>query len=198
MSKQPKILVQCQRTVHMYAELWHASGCVLDAGLAHPQGSSWQFLSSAVLAAFTFEAYLNHVGPTVIASWTELERLSPWAKFHLLCEVLKVQFPKGSGERPLQTIFKLLDFRNKMAHGRSQDLVSKPRVEYADKYSESKLGFKPLTDWEKLIENEHFATLARADVKIVCEKLHAARPEPKEPIFTFGMGVHSATLQPES
>lgn len=34
----------------------------------------------------------------------------------------------------------------------------------------------------------------REDVKKVLEILHAARPEPKEGLFTFGIGMHSATL----
>lgn len=90
-----KALVTKERTVYMYSELWHASSCVLEAGLCNPRGSSWQFLSSIVLTAFTFEAYLNHVGPQVIACWESLERLPPQAKFELLCESLGVQFPEG-------------------------------------------------------------------------------------------------------
>ena len=67
-------------------------------------------MSSVVLTAFAFEAYLNHVGPTVITSWTELERHPPWKKFELLCEALKVRFPHGFSRRPLQTIATLLVF----------------------------------------------------------------------------------------
>src|SRR4029453_16688882 len=94
----------------------------VEAGVLNQRGSSWQFLSSAVLTAFTFEAYLNHVGPQVIACWASLERLPPQAKFELLCETLKVEFPEGRGKRPLQTIDRLFEFRNNMAHGRSETL----------------------------------------------------------------------------
>lgn len=196
MAKPHKVIVTKERTVHTYSELWHASHCVLEVGIREPRGSSWQFLSSAVLTAFAFEAYLNHVGPTVIVCWPELERLPPWAKFELLCETLKVCFPDGLGERPLQTIVKLLDFRNTMAHGRSDDLKPKSELRDANEKLDAYLGERPLVDWERLIQTAKFAQRAREDVKVALEKLHAARPEPKEGLFTFGLGTHSATLAP--
>ncbi|MFQ5927150.1 MAG: hypothetical protein ACE5MH_06920 [Terriglobia bacterium] len=182
----------------MYAELWHASSCVLEAGLCNPRGSSWQFLSSIVLAAFTFEAYLNHVGPQVIACWESLERLPPLAKFALLCESLKVQFPEGKGKRPLQTIAKLLEFRNTMAHGQSETLKPKPTKRDINDSLDSYLGQRPLTEWEQVIHDDTFAKRAREDVETVLNRLHNARPDPKEALFTFGPGVHGATIIEES
>ncbi len=193
-----KAVVTKERTVHTYAELWHASGCVLDAGLKEPRGSSWQFLSSVVLTAFAFEAYLNHVGPRTIACWSQLERLPPWAKFELLCETLGVRFPKGTDARPLQTITKLLAFRNTMAHGRSTEIKPKPERRDVDDTLDKYLGERPLADWERLIQTNVFAKRARADVEAVLKTVHAARKDPKEGLFMFGLGVHSATLESES
>src|SRR5579872_224505 len=110
MARPRKAVVTKKRTVIMYSELWHASSCVLEVGRKEARGASWQFLSSAVLTAFAFEAYLNHVGPTIVETWVGLERLSPLAKFDLLCELLKVRFEKG--KRPRQTIEELFEFRN--------------------------------------------------------------------------------------
>jgi hypothetical protein len=197
-SKPRKALVTKERTVHMYAELWHASSCVLEAGVLNQRCSSWQFLSSAVLTAFTFEAYLNHVGPQVIACWASLERLPPQAKFELLCETLKVEFPEGRGKRPLQTIDRLFEFRNNMAHGRSETLKPKPIIRDVNDSLDSYLGQRPLTAWEQLIQDNVFAKRAREDVEAVLNRLHNARPEPKEALFTFGLGVHGATLIEES
>lgn len=194
MPRPSKAIVTKERTLHTYSELWHASRCVLEAGLREPRGSSWQFLSSAVLTAFTFEAYLNHVGPTIIKCWPKLERLPPWGKFELLCETLKVAFPTGSEKRPLQTIVKLLDFRNTMAHGRSAEIKPKPELRDANEKLDSYLGERPLANWERLIQTAEFAQRARDDLKLVLEQLHAARPEPKEGLFTFGIGIHSATM----
>ena len=85
MRKSLKALVEKKRPVIAYSELWHASGCVLEAGLSEARGSTWQFLSSALLTAFSFEAYLNLVGPQAFSCWENLERLPPLAKFDLLC-----------------------------------------------------------------------------------------------------------------
>jgi hypothetical protein len=193
MPKPRKALVSKQRTIHMYSELWHASRCVLDAGRKEPRGSSWQFLSSAVLTAFAFESYLNHVGPSVISCFSQLERLSPWAKFELICEILNVKFADGTGKRPLQTIVKLLDFRNTIAHGRSEEIKLKDQTRDINDKLDNYLGQIPLADWERLIQTDTFARKAREDVEVVLKKMHNARPEPKEGLFTFGIGAHGAT-----
>ena len=195
--KLQKVLVTKKRTVHAYSELWYASDCVLKAGMKEPRDSSCQFLSSAVLTAFAFEAYLNHVGPSVISCWKKLERLSPQSKFELLCETLSVKFPDGPGIRPLQTISELLQFRNTLAHGRSEEITPKPELRDLNSKLDDYLGQRLLTDWEGLIQTDVFAKRAREDVLAVLEKLHNARPKPKEGLFTFGNGVHSASLVSE-
>lgn len=196
MPKPPQAVVTKERHLYTYAELWKASESVLEHGINEPCGSSWQFLSSAVLTAFAFEAYLNHVGPTLISCWAELERLPPWAKFELICENLGVVFPEGPGKRPLQTVVKLLEFRNAIAHGRSQHLKPKPELRDLDERLNDYLGERPVANWERLIRNSDFAQRARQDVKAALEKIHAARPSTKELLFTFGLGVYSAVPAP--
>ena len=75
MTKPKKALVTKERTIYMYSHMWLASDCVLNLGLTEQRGSTWQFLSSTLLTAFAFEAYLNHVGPTVFDRWEQHERL---------------------------------------------------------------------------------------------------------------------------
>ena len=192
MAKPRKVIVTKERTVHTYSELWHASNCVLAAGVENPQGSVWQFLSSVVLTAFALEAYLNHVGAATFTCWEQLDRLPPWSKLELLCEELGVQFLEGQGARPLQTIAKLLNFRNTIAHGRSSEMKAKPVTRTTANYH-SALNENLLTDWEQLVQTDEFAKRAREDVTAVLEKLHAARRDEKEHLFTFGMGLHGAT-----
>jgi hypothetical protein len=194
MPKRRKVVVKKERTVHTYAELWHASRCVLEAGIKQPRASSWQFLSSAVLTAFAFEAYLNHVGPRTIKCWSQLDRLPPWSKFELLCEMLGVQFPGGPGARPLQTVEKLLTFRNTIAHGRSLEINVTSEIHNVDDRLDAQLGIRPLTDWEELIQTSNFAKRAREDVQAVLERLHEERKDKKEALFSFGIGSHGATL----
>jgi hypothetical protein len=195
MNKSRKVVVKKERTVHTYSELWQASHCVLKTGIEEPKGSSWQFLSSVVLTAFTFEAYLNHIGSHTIECWEQLERLPPWSKFELLCETLDVSFPEGKGARPLQTVAKLLVFRNTIAHGRTIEIKGKPEICDADDRLDGYLGKRLQTDWEKLIQTKDFAQLVHEDVQVVLTRLHAARKDDKEYLFRSGLHLGSATLQ---
>ena len=196
-TKSRKVKVVKERQVHTYAELWHASDCVLKAGIANPVGSSWQFLSSIILTAFAFEAYMNHVGSQIFSCWEGLERLAPIAKFELISESLKVEFTEGKNKRPLNTIGMLFAFRKEIAHGRSQNLKPDPILRDVNENLDSYLGQRPLTFWEQQIKDNEFAKLAREDVQTVLQKLNDARPEPKEHLFMLGSSFHSASLVEE-
>jgi hypothetical protein len=195
MSRPSKARVTKKRTIHMYAELWHASSKVLQTGQREPIASAWQFLSSALLTAFAFEAYLNHAGPQIIACWEALERLAPLSKFDLICELMQVEFKKG--ERPRQTLDELFEFRNTMAHGRSDVLTPKDVARDINNRLDDHLGKRPLADWERRIQSDIFAVRARIDVEQILKGLHAARPEPKEHLFSFGMGEAGASVSAE-
>lgn len=197
MNKPPaKVIVTKQRTLHTYAELWHASDCLLEAGVKNEEGSSWQFLSSLILTAFTFEAYLNHAGAATFECWSNIDQLPPRSKLQLLCEELGVKFPEGYAAQPLQTIDSLFKFRNTLAHGRSIELQSKPLLRTTENYHAA-YREELLADWESLIRDKEFAVRAREDVRAVLELIHAARRDAKEHLFTFGLGLHGATLVQE-
>jgi hypothetical protein len=193
MSKPRKVIVSRSRKVHTYAELWNASHWLLKSGIQNEEGSAWQFLSSAITTAFAFEAYLNHVGAASFNCWSALDRIPILSKFDLLCEKLAVHFPKGPGAGPLQTITKLFAFRNTLAHGRSQEIRAKPMVRTTENYKGA-LRERLLTDWERLVRTETFAAMARRDVELVMRKLHDARPQPKEPLFSLGIGHSGVSL----
>lgn len=85
-----------------------------------------------------------------------------------------------------------------MAHGRSETLKPKPIKRDINDSLDSYLGQRPLTAWEQVIQENSFAKCARDDVEAVLKRLHNARPDPKEALFTFGLGVHGATIIEES
>ena len=194
MTKRPKIVVTKERTIHTYAELWHASSCLIAKVEEHPPGSAWQYLSSIVLTAFSFEAYLNHVGSSEIACWEGLERLSPLSKMQLLAEFLKVQVPGTSGTRPLQTLGKLLAFRNTIAHGKSGELKYGPVAHAIENY-EQEYHAPLLADWEQLIQSSDFALRVRYDVEQIMRAIQNGRGPGAENLFTTGLGHSSASLQ---
>lgn len=193
MEKPLRVEVRKKRKIHTYSELWHASDCVLQAGLNNPKGAAWQFLSSALLTAFTFEAYLNHVGDAIYPNWEDYEPMRPLEKLQLLCEKLGVVLSKSPGARPLQTVAKLMAFRNTMAHGKTSELNFTSVKRNAKNYH-SIYGAELLADWEKMIQTSDFALRVREDVDEVIAQIHEARGDDKEPLFSFGLGHNSATL----
>ena len=192
----PSATISKERPVHTYAELWHASNCVLEVGLKEPEGSTWQFLSSAVLTAFTFEAYLNHIGPATLERWEEIERFSVWSKLTHIRKALKVAFPGGKGARPLKTVAQLFEFRNSLAHARSVTLREQRISSAPDGLSSihTALREQPRTEWETLVYTSEFAQRAREDVEVVIRKLHAARTDTDDILFNSGIGMFAATL----
>ena len=178
MSESLRAMISKKRTIHTYSEL----------------GAAWQFLSSLVLTAFTFEAYLNHVGAGLFADWEAKDRLPVMCKFDLLCTTLNVAFTEGKGQRPLQTVHKLMRFRNTVAHGRTVDIVAPDKAHRVDDNLNDRIAERVFTDWEEAVQTVDFATRAREDVEATLTRLHEARPDPKEGLFAFGMGLYTAKV----
>jgi hypothetical protein len=163
------IVVEKERLVRIDAELWRTSECLLNAGQERERGCTHQFRASLIFTAFAFEAYLNHIGPGVFASWPEIERkLSPHEKLSLLCEQLAVTVDWSS--RPWQSIKALMGYRNTVAHGRGEQLKESYK-ENAEHYHRRFYEI-PLTDWEEYGSKEN-AERAREDVLKVTELIQA-------------------------
>jgi hypothetical protein len=188
-----KALLTRERTLHTHAELWHASKCVLEAGQKRKQGCVWQFLSSVMLTAFAFEAYLNHLGPKVIATWDELDRLAPLSKLDVLAELLSVALPP-KGARPLSTMIELFKFRNQVAHGKTIRLKPREDIVDADEVDELTALMFPQSFWEALIQDDAFAVRVREDAQTILKQLHEKSPEPRGLLFGHGFGFGSATV----
>ncbi len=144
--KPQKAQVSKKKAVHTYAELWHGSRVLLERAQAEPKGSKWLWMGSLIFTAFSFETYLNHIGPKVFASWkVALEKaLSPEGKLDVICEKLGVDLPNP----PRQTVCKLIKFRNNVAHGKTV-YIEKESVPDVDQYLEEFLCKRPLAIWEK-------------------------------------------------
>ena len=80
-----------------------------------------QIAKRSVFHAFTFEAYLNHVGPQEIESWKEIERkISYREKLSVLSK--RLDFKCEPGRRPFQTIWTPFDLRDNLAHGKTIEI----------------------------------------------------------------------------
>lgn len=75
-------------------------------------------MTAILMSALSVEALCNAIGYRLIEGWDDYEQSKPWVKLRVLCKELKIPFDKGS--EPWQSLKDLLDFRNKVAHGKPQ------------------------------------------------------------------------------
>ncbi len=106
-----------------YAAIFHTAWHLLDMAERHELGRLLNLQAATVFFAFTFEAYLNHVGVEELPFWDEIDRISYRKKLTVLSKYLG--FTKDVSKRPLQTILQLFKFRDALAHGRTQNLTIK-------------------------------------------------------------------------
>ena len=106
--------VKRSRIVRTFAELSHANRILLENAEQERDGWSDECLTTIVIAAFKFEAYLNHVGKALFpSSWQKMERLSHAHKRKAICTHLGIA--ETSGTRPWHTVSDLFTFRNSVA-----------------------------------------------------------------------------------
>lgn len=194
MNRPRKAKVSKKRTVHTYAELWHGSRILLERAQAEQKGSKWLWMASLFLTAFSFEAYLNHVGPKTLECWDVLEVLSPEGKLDIICESLGIIFSKD--RRPYQTIHELIKFRNNLAHGKTVTVEENTNRDIDD-YLDEFIGIHHLAIWEEYCTEKN-ATKAREDIEKVLRLIHDKVAPENDPLFSFGISVHSASLLQES
>ena len=106
-----------------YAHLWKVSEFMLDRAADTPLGSNLHRVAAMGFAAFTFEAFLNHIGEHVVGTreWTIIERkLSPEQKVAILGGRTKLAVTWSA--KPWTDVRRLLRMRNEIAHGRNVEL----------------------------------------------------------------------------
>jgi hypothetical protein len=102
--------------------------------------------------------------------WQYLERLRPKDKINLLADRLEVSIDYGV--RPWQVLKQLFGFRNDIAHGKPEKLMSE-EVDVLDRDLENSVNVFLRTEWEKFCTKEN-AERSRLDVKAIIETLHNA------------------------
>ena len=162
-----KLDIWKSRQVDTYSEMYAVAYRFFSQ--ANPKPDAWFYpcLASLTFFAFTFEAYLNHLGSTLFKSWDDLEQLSPMKKLNVIAERLEltVQF----GEKPFQIIKQLFSFRNKIAHGKSELVEDGLTVPMAD--PGDALHTIPMTSWEEFCTLQT-ATLVKRNVETSITLLH--------------------------
>lgn len=190
MTKKKKVLVEKERNVTTYADMWHTSFCLLEKGQEEARGSFHQIMASLVFTAFTLEAYLNHIGAKLFSCWVDLERLSPREKMNIITEHLKVNVDYG--KRPWQVMKELFQFRNDIAHGKSKKERFRSIVPL-EKHDDFAPPWFVQTRWEKFCTEKN-TIRARGDVEQIVHVLHDAAGFEDDYPFISGFQSGSATV----
>lgn len=151
------------------------------------KGSYYTTMSSLLLTAFMFEAYLNHLGSKYIKFWDEIESIKVMEKYSVLCKELGI-VPDFS-QRPCQTLKALFKFRNSIAHGKSKILKETKAVSSQD----DPHTHAPKTEWEEYCELNN-AKRAKEDISEVIKELHKKAGLGDHP-FIHGMTISSVSLK---
>ena len=190
MSKS-KVKVVKTRQVNTYNELWRVSYWTMHRAEEEHEGSFFQIMASLIFTAFTLEAYLNHVGKSIFECWDDLERLSPSAKINVIAEQLKVK--KDDSKRPFQTVKRLFDFRNDVAHGKTILLKTEEQISVANASIENYIHKMLEPEWEEYSTLDN-AKRARADVEEIIEIFHKSANIKGDTLFLGGMVSTQTTL----
>lgn len=178
-----------EREFVTYAEHWHSSRTFLQLGIENPKGSYHQFLGSIVFAAFTLEAFLNHIGETIFESWEELERLPPKAKLKVICEKLRIKPDFAS--MPWQIVPEIFGIRDKVAHGKNEILRDEQLLS-VDDYDE-KMGEILRARWQEYATREN-AERVREHLEKLCRNIWAETDFDEHALFRSGMQSGTATF----
>jgi len=122
-----KAVVSRERDQNMFAELSAAHRVLLENAQEQRDGYFYEFLSCLILAAFKFEAFLNHIGPRLLPYWEQMERLPHKNKLVIITTHLKITPDVGC--RPYQTLSDLFKARDAVAHGKPMSLIHDRVVE---------------------------------------------------------------------
>lgn len=178
-----------EREVRTYADLNHAANVLIKKSEESEKGSFYTVMSSLILTAFTFEAYLNHLGEATFDFWEEIEFTKILNKHSILCKQLNIS-PDFS-RRPYQTLKALFKFRNTIAHGKSKIMTSSKEVS-ADS-DPFELGKDIKTEWEEYCTLEN-AKKAKEDIEEIIIELNDEAGLGKHP-FIHGMTIGSLSIK---
>jgi hypothetical protein len=130
--------------IRTFVFLHGAALAALEQARSNPAYRVETCLHALVAAAFSVEAYLNHLGPKLFRFWSRLERLSPLDKLAVILSELK--YEADFGARPFQSVQLAFRARNLAAHAKTHTLRFSVRL------PRDKEGFpiRPQTELERL------------------------------------------------
>jgi hypothetical protein len=177
--RSKKVPYAGRKTIFTHAYLKRGVEYLLQLAESNQEGGAYTSMMSLVATAFFLEAYLNHIGSKRLPCWSLVERsLSPNEKLSLLHKHLGIK--PDWGKRPYQSFKKVFDFRNLMAHGKTQTVKGKWKSTFGRANAMAVLQ----TEWEKVCNPKKARQLYEDGEKIV-EELHRKAGLPGRPFGTM-------------
>jgi hypothetical protein len=161
-----------------YAALFHTAWHLLDSAEKRAEGRLLDLQAAAVFFAFSFEAYLNHVGAEEIPFWEDIERISHKDKLSALSKHLG--FIVDKSKAPFKTVKELFELRNGLAHGRTQRLKKRVVSKTQPAHDEA---------WRILPSEKLTITEIRRfhdDISAAIEAIDEKRPKPDTTLWSMG------------
>ena len=135
-----KVKIEKKGEFDFSKELIHGSKVLLKHSVeGKVYGSFYSRMSSLILAAFSVEAFLNHVGNIIDEEWEGFDKKRIKDKLARINEILEID--TDFGKAPLQNIDELFKYRNMLAHGRLYEnvketlILNEDEVSIQDRYS---------------------------------------------------------------
>ena len=118
MARRVSYRVKAYGTTNTYVSTWLAAREALEKAEQVKRGEFSFCMMAGVFAAFTVEAYLNHVGLKEMRDWGALEpKLGPREKLLLLRQT--ECWTVDLDNRLFATLTRMLKLRNELAHGKT-------------------------------------------------------------------------------
>ena len=165
--------------------LIRAASVALDRAKDKKPGWLYDELSAITFSALAIEALCNSIGERVVDGWADdFESSSPNAKLRILAERLGLIYDKKS--EPWAGAYKLIKFRNRIAHAKPQLVVTNELISEAD--FDKRLLEAPKSKLEKMIT----ASNAEQAVRTV-EAIKTALTDKLSPDQGFGLTLDAWT-----
>lgn len=174
--------VQASGTTNTYVYCRVAARDALKQAERQEPGYFYFSMMAGVFAAFTVEAFFNHVGQRKVRDWQLLERkLGPREKLLLLRQV--AHWSVDESKRPFQTLRRMLRLRDALAHGKTATVVTDVVLERAPRDADR----WPEPEWKLLCSRSSVRRMVE-DAEAIVRDLNKQSGSSRDPFASPGHG----------
>ena len=167
-----KVKIEKKGEFDFSKELIHGSKVLLKHSVEDKvHGSFYSRMSSLILAAFSVEAFLNHVGNIIDVEWESFDKNPIKAKLARINKILKID--TDFGKAPLQKIDELFKYRNMLAHPRLDENVKETIILHKDEVSIQDRYSRPEPEWLKKMDSDQSVQKVIDNVEIYTREVES-------------------------